>query len=106
VAAGKKDAEEWQIDTPMSNSLRTTIPAYLVNQFDLKKGDKIVGLLKTDPSLSRWASRKIKPCDHNHRPGKSDCHPCRAGGRVNPSILHLIYRNDTYRRVSIPHPNP
>ena len=41
MAAGKKDAEEWQIDTPMSNSLRTTIPAYLVNQFDLKKGDKI-----------------------------------------------------------------
>jgi len=27
--------------TSMSNSLRTTVPAYLVNQFDLKKGDKL-----------------------------------------------------------------
>ena len=29
--------------TPMSNSLRTTVPAYIVNQFDLKKGDKLNG---------------------------------------------------------------
>ena len=27
--------------TSMSNSLRTTVPAYLVNQFNLKKGDKL-----------------------------------------------------------------
>ncbi|MCX6699862.1 MAG: AbrB/MazE/SpoVT family DNA-binding domain-containing protein [Methanomicrobiales archaeon] len=27
--------------TSMSNSLRTTVPAYLVNRFDLKKGDKL-----------------------------------------------------------------
>lgn len=27
--------------TSKSNSLRTTVPAYIVNQFDLKKGDKI-----------------------------------------------------------------
>ena len=27
--------------TSMSNSLRTTVPAYLVNQLDLKKGDKL-----------------------------------------------------------------
>jgi antitoxin component of MazEF toxin-antitoxin module len=27
--------------TSKSNSLRTTVPAYIVNQFDLKKGDKL-----------------------------------------------------------------
>jgi antitoxin component of MazEF toxin-antitoxin module len=27
--------------TSRSNSLRTTVPAYIVNQFDLKKGDKL-----------------------------------------------------------------
>ena len=27
--------------TSMSNLLRTTVPAYLVNRFNLKKGDKI-----------------------------------------------------------------
>jgi len=27
--------------TSKSNSLRTTVPAYLVNQFNLKKGDKL-----------------------------------------------------------------
>ena len=27
--------------TSMSNSLRTTVPAYIVNPFDLKKGDKL-----------------------------------------------------------------
>jgi hypothetical protein len=27
--------------TSKSNSLRTTVPAYIVNQFNLKKGDKL-----------------------------------------------------------------
>jgi antitoxin component of MazEF toxin-antitoxin module len=27
--------------TSKSNSLRTTVPAYIVNQFELKKGDKL-----------------------------------------------------------------
>ena len=27
--------------TSKSNSLRTTVPAYIVNQFDLRKGDKL-----------------------------------------------------------------
>ena len=27
--------------TSKSNSLRTTVPAYIVNKFDLKKGDKL-----------------------------------------------------------------
>ena len=27
--------------TPKSNSLRTTVPAYIVNQLNLKKGDKL-----------------------------------------------------------------
>jgi antitoxin component of MazEF toxin-antitoxin module len=27
--------------TSKSNSLRTTVPAYIVNQFSLKKGDKL-----------------------------------------------------------------
>jgi hypothetical protein len=27
--------------TSKSNSLKTTVPAYIVNQFDLKKGDKL-----------------------------------------------------------------
>jgi len=27
--------------TSKSNSLRTTVPAHIVNQFDLKKGDKL-----------------------------------------------------------------
>ena len=27
--------------TSKSDSLRTTVPAYIVNQFDLKKGDKL-----------------------------------------------------------------
>jgi antitoxin component of MazEF toxin-antitoxin module len=49
--------------TSKSNSLRTTVPAYIVNQFDLKKGDKlnwgiengsvIVQVAKQEPKIIR-----------------------------------------------------
>lgn len=37
----RKDESVLHHATSMSNSLRTTVPAYIVNQFDLKKGDKL-----------------------------------------------------------------
>ena len=37
----RPDESVLQTATSKSKSLRTTVPAYLVNQFDLKKGDKL-----------------------------------------------------------------
>ena len=37
----RPDESVLQTATSKSKSLRTTVPAFLVNQFDLKKGDKI-----------------------------------------------------------------
>jgi antitoxin component of MazEF toxin-antitoxin module len=37
----RHDASVLHPATSKSNSLRTTVPAYIVNQFGLKKGDKL-----------------------------------------------------------------
>jgi len=37
----RPDGSVLQTATSKSKSLRTTVPAFLVNQFDLKKGDKL-----------------------------------------------------------------
>ena len=37
----RHDESVLQTATSKSKSLRTTVPAFLVNQFDLRKGDKL-----------------------------------------------------------------
>jgi len=37
----RQDESTLQMATSKSTSLRTTIPAFIVNQFDLKKGDTL-----------------------------------------------------------------
>jgi len=37
----RHDESVLHLATSKSNSLRTTVPAYIVNQFNLKKGDKL-----------------------------------------------------------------
>jgi len=39
--SSRHDESALQPATPKSNSLRTTVPVSIVNQFDLKKGDKL-----------------------------------------------------------------
>ena len=39
--SSRHDESVLQPATSKSKSLRTTVPAFLANQFDLKKGDKI-----------------------------------------------------------------
>ena len=46
--------------TSMSNSLRTTVPAYLVNQFNLKKGDKLSWGIENGSVVIRVAKTENK----------------------------------------------
>lgn len=46
--------------TSKSNSLRTTVPAYIVNQFDLKKGDKLNWGIENGSVVIRMAKTENK----------------------------------------------
>ena len=46
--------------TSMSNSLRTTVLAYIVNQFNLKKGDKLIWGIENEAVVIQVAKQENK----------------------------------------------
>ncbi len=58
--SSRLDESVLQPATLMSNSLRTTVPAYIVNEFDLKKGDKINWSIENGSVLIQVAKHENK----------------------------------------------
>jgi hypothetical protein len=46
--------------TSKSNSLRTTVPAYIVNLYDLKKGDKLTWGIENGSVVVQMAKQENK----------------------------------------------
>lgn len=56
----RHDESVLHLATSKSNSLRTTVPAYIVNQFNLKKGDKLSWGIENGAVVIQMAKQENK----------------------------------------------